>query len=589
MLDIFCSLDYSVLIHDLYIVVDDAEKFKLLCKILHSEQKLLKNMLSVYCILKCEADIIQQADYDVIYPVLKEQGFFTHYEEKILHKEDNVEGIVDILKNKEMNYFDEFLDCLKQHSPSVFAKINDMITKPNVNENTTINIIPNYNCNSFMVQSTTSLLSFRSYLTERYTGRSFKDTSAGLDNKHTFVFPTLIEFDEEVSINHKNIFYEQESCMTIFSCSEIFEKGHRVVLLQGSPGSGKTTIAYKMCKEWAEGKLDIFSHVIVMHLEDDRVARCKNIEEFIELLVGVEEGNMVASDIRKIHGQGVLLILEGWDHLLPEQRRHSLFTDLVKGQLFPKATIVITGRPSACVTLPYQFINCKIQIFGFNQRQVSEYINCSCKNHPDEAQVMQSQLTHFQCCRIICIPVNLCIILTILKQTAIKSSCTVTELYKQFLLYLLNRHKEDVYSDNRKIKHFASLGTDLPHKMYKILQNLAKMAYYNLMKNNVAFDEQEIRKYCFESEKVPRHFDGMGLLQVVNSICLYVERNFHFSHQNIQELLAAWYLSQQTIPFQQQYHQLLDDKEMFCLFYKDFVRDAVRCQSSLNSSKCTIC
>ena len=560
-------------------MVDDAKKFKLLCKILHSEQKLTKNILSVYCILQYEADIIQQANYDVIYPVLKEQGFFTHYEDKILHKEENVKCIVDILKDKEMDCFDEFLACLKQHSPSVFAKINDMITKLNVDENTTRNIVPNYNCNLFMGQCTTSLLSFKISLTETYTGRSFKDSSAGLDNKHTFVFPTLIEFDKEESINHKNIFYEQESCMTIFSFSEIFEKGHRVVLLQGSPGSGKTTIAYKMCKEWAEGKLDMFSHVIVMHLEDDRVARCKNVEEFIELLVGVEEGNTVASDIRKIHGQGVLLILEGWDHLLPEQRRHSLFTDLVKGQLFPKATIVITGRPSACVTLPYQFINCKIQIFGFNQRQVNEYINCSCKNHPDEAQVIQSQLTHLQCCRIICIPVNLCIILTILKQTAIKSSFTVTELYKQFLLYLLNRHKKDVYGDKKKIKHFDSLGTDLPHKVYKILQNLAKMAYYNLVKNNVAFDEEEIRKYCFESEKVPRHFDGMGLLQVVNSICLYVERKFQFSHQNIQELLAAWYLSQQPIPFQQQYYQLLDDKEMYCRFYKDFVADAIRRKS----------
>ena len=164
--------------------------------------------------------------------------------------------------------------------------------------------------------------------------------------------------------------------MTIFSFTEIFEKGHRVVLLQGSPGCGKTTIAYKMCKEWAEGKLDMFSQVIVMHY---KMIEWLDVEEFIKLLFGVEEGNTVASDIRNIHGQGVLLILEGWDHLLPEQRRHSLFTDLVKGQLFPKATIVITGRPSACVTLPYQFINCKIQIFGFNKKQVNKYIKCSCK------------------------------------------------------------------------------------------------------------------------------------------------------------------------------------------------------------------
>ena len=139
-------------------MVDDAKKFKLLCKVLHSEQKLTKSMLSVYCILQWEADIIQQADYDLIYPVLREHGFFTQYEEEVLCKEGNVKGIVDILKDKDMDYFDEFLACLKQHSPSVFAKINDMITKLNVDENTAVNIVPNYNCNSFMGQCTKSLI-----------------------------------------------------------------------------------------------------------------------------------------------------------------------------------------------------------------------------------------------------------------------------------------------------------------------------------------------------------------------------------------------------------------------------------------------
>ena len=84
-----------------------------------------------------------------------------------------------------------------------------------------------------------------------------------------------------------------------------------MVLLQGTSGSGKTTIAYRICKEWTEGKLGMFSHVILMHLQDYRVARCKSIEEFLELLIGNVEGNKVALEIRKIHGKDVLLILEG--------------------------------------------------------------------------------------------------------------------------------------------------------------------------------------------------------------------------------------------------------------------------------------
>ena len=555
-------------------VVHDEQKFELVCNILSEDnnKELVKSVALVYCILKCEMYIVEETSYNVMYPVLKEQLFFKHYEETILQSENTVKKIVDILKDKETDYFNLFLCCLKQMFPSVFTKIknewNNFIDSYN-HQPTCIN---NLSTGNVQLQCATSD-SFKKHLIATYTGRSFQDRSAGLDNKHTFVFPMLIEFKDEKSINCNKIFYEQDSHMTISTCFEIFNKGHRVVLLQGTPGSGKTTIAYQICKEWTEGKLEMFSHVVVMRLEDDRVAKCKNVEEFIQLLIGSEKSIEVASEIRKTHGEGVLLILEGWDHLLPKQRRNSLFTDLVKGQVFAKATVAITGRPSACLTLPYQFINCKIQIFGFKKCQVEEYVKCSCRNHPDGVQVMQkiqSQPDVFHC-RLICIPANLCIIVTILKEIDINSSLSITKLYKLFLLYLLNRHKQDIYGDNRKIKHFASLPSDLPHEMFKMLQNLARMAYDNLQHDNVTFDEEEIRKCCFESKKAPQHFDGMGLLQVVNSICLYVERTFQFIHQNLQELLAAWHLSQQTISFQQQHYQLFSDKEMFCLFYEDFV------------------
>ena len=164
-----------------------------------------------------------------------------------------------------------------------------------------------------------------------------------------------------------------------------------------------------------------------------------------------------------------------------------------------------------------------------------------------------------------------------------------------FSLYLLNHHNKGIYNDFRKIKHFISLSSDLPHEMFIMLQNLARMAHHNLQLSIVTFDEKEICRHCFESKKVPQHFDRMGLLQVVNSIiCLYIERTFQFIHQNLQELLAVWYLSQQTISFQQQHHQLCSDKEMFSLFYEDFVssnfiKDSIPCKSSSRLNSCTIC
>ena len=583
---ISCSLDYiSALICHLHKEVRDAETFKLLCEVLvnmpeNKFKKLARNMRLIYCILKCEADIIQQVDYEKLYSILKQNGFFTHYEEKILLEESTVKCIMNILKDKEMNHFDLFTSCLQRlpNSETLLAKIESELSF--------------FNCNLSVNDLFTSekLNCFRNQLIEKYKSDSFKKHFAGLDNKYNFVFPTLIEFDNEESINCKNHFYEQESCRTISSCLEIFNEGHRVVLLQGSPGSGKTTIAYKICTEWASGELKMFSHVIVMRLEDDRVARCRNIEDFIQHLIGnQQEGSEVASEIRKSYGEGVLIILEGWDHLLPKQQRDTLFTDLVKGHQLFKATIAITGRPASCVSLPYQFIDRKIKIFGFTERQVNEYIDTCCKDDPNGTELkkkFQSQLSHLQC-QVICIPVNLCIIVNILKKSYqdIKSSLVATELYKMFLLYLLSRHQEKAHGGYRKIKQLTrdSLGIE----MFIMLQNLAKMAYSNLVQNNVTFTEEVVSEYCFESKNVDENFDGMGLLHVVSSIRLYVERTYQFVHQNLQELLAAWHLSQQH----DQKGQLhtFHDKEMFQVFYNDFLKTSDHFKSSPKSSRnCTI-
>ena len=55
--------------------------------------------------------------------------------------------------------------------------------------------------------------------------------------------------------------------------------------------------------------------------------------------------------------------------------------------------------------------------------------------------------------------------------------------------------------DNRRIK-FASLSTNLPAEMFNMLQSLARMAFVNILQNNIKFDEEEItlRTYCFVSK-----------------------------------------------------------------------------------------
>ena len=86
---------------------------------------------------------------------------------------------------------------------AIFAKIEDKMS--NLNYTLIVhNNPPSYITIASNFSTSENLISFRSDLIEIYTGQSFQNSFASLDNKYTFVFPTFIEFDDEESINHKN-------------------------------------------------------------------------------------------------------------------------------------------------------------------------------------------------------------------------------------------------------------------------------------------------------------------------------------------------------------------------------------------------
>lgn len=80
-----------------------------------------------------------------------------------------------------------------------------------------------------------------------------------------------------------------------------------------------------------------------------------------------------------------------------------------------------------------------------------------------------------------------------------------------------------------------------------MLKNLQTIAYDALLTNKVTFTEEEISYHCFDSGDVTENFDGMGSLQVDSYRCssLFVSKSYQFIHQTLQEMLVAWYLSEQ--------------------------------------------
>ena len=160
------------------------------------------------------------------------------------------------------------------------------------------------------------------------------------DNIHQYINLSLITPQNQESSNdyfkalrdpHHLLFNHKEYTTTVplKSLTEIFHTSEltpQVILIQGSPGSGKTTLANKICIEWSKGNLiQHYLLVILLKLRDPRIDDVTYMDKVISCTVGDSNfASEVVRDIEFIDGKRILLLLEGWDEL-PEKNSTSHF------------------------------------------------------------------------------------------------------------------------------------------------------------------------------------------------------------------------------------------------------------------------
>ena len=128
------------------------------------------------------------------------------------------------------------------------------------------------------------------------------------------------------------------------------------MLLQGGPGVGKSTLAWKLCREWESGELfQEYSLVVFVPLRRKVIREAKEIRELFS--IGKSDSKTQESiyeELLKNQGESVLLVLDGYDELPEDVQQDSMIAELVSGEHLPKAGVLITSRPSACDKLNRQ-------------------------------------------------------------------------------------------------------------------------------------------------------------------------------------------------------------------------------------------
>ena len=332
----------------------------------------------------------------------------------------------------------------------------------------------------------------------------------------------------------------------------------KCILVEGAPGVGKSTFAWKVCRKWGKGKLlQQYQLVVLLRLRDKNVRTPKNVCNFFRYH-DHQIQQAAVEEIQRIGGKGVLLLFEGYDEL-PENLRteSSIFLDVITGEELPEAAVLITSRPWASEFLHWQckrHISQHIEILGFTKADIQTYLESTIPHDPSLLADLKKYISCYPHINsMMYIPLNSAIVVEVYRNSRkdeILVPKTMTELYSSLVRSLLLRHLLDHPVHGKKRRWRVRSFNDLPQDVYQQLCELGRIAYEGIL-----HDQQVI------FSDLPEDFETLGLMQCAPE--LYADEgpavSYNFLHLTVQEYLAAFYLSQQ--PVEKQIEHLTEHNE----------------------------
>ena len=312
----------------------------------------------------------------------------------------------------------------------------------------------------------------------------------------------------------------------------------KLVLVEGAPGAGKSTFAWKFCRQWGKRKLlGEYPLLVLLRLREKAMQDASSIADlFYHPKRNVRAS--LAQEIEESQGEGLLLVLEGFDEAAPSlQKEDSLLLNIICGRLLPKATILVTSRPSATAVIHRTCasrISQHIEVLGFTKEDINSYIQAAMPQSAHSSFEQYLSL-HPHIKSMMYNPLHCAIAVEVYKvrQTASKSDArTITELYKALLIDLLLRYLY-AHPEYKDREWTLNSFTDLPSEVYTQLCEISRLAYEGTCKGQTTF------------LLPPGKLETLGLLQ--DFPALYhgrgVESSYSFLHLTVQEFLTAFHLS----------------------------------------------
>ena len=318
------------------------------------------------------------------------------------------------------------------------------------------------------------------------------------------------------------------------------EGEQKVILIDGAPGSGKSTLTVHICQRWSRGELfQEFTIIILVQLRDPAVQSAKSIADLIPCR-NKEMSHQVASAITDIDGRGVLWVLDGWDELPSQLREKSLLRDLVTPSLhspITQSSVIVTSRPISSGELS-EVVSSRIEVLGFTWEEQRQYFTDCLKGDTKAVDTLMERLSENPAIEGSCyLPLNASFVANVYLSDGSLPS-TVYGIFSSLVQHCLSHYLCERLGKTQQQARVTSLNS-LPQDLQAPFNQLCKLAFTGISQNNVTFSQSDLE--AVEDSAVVCE---VGLLQATPSI-LSDGRTvyYNFIHLSIQEMLSAVYIS----------------------------------------------
>ena len=315
----------------------------------------------------------------------------------------------------------------------------------------------------------------------------------------------------------------------------LHSKGRKIILIEGAPGAGKSTLAWHLCNRWEAGELfEEFEIVLFVQLREPAVQFAKYFEDLLP--TDSDMRSKVVSAIQYCGGHQILIVLDSWDEFQPGLEQESVIKNLICDPSILKmqfSALIITSRPIATASLQW-YISSRIEIAGFLQSEITRYFN-EAIGDPKIVQKLSDRLRERPVIEASCyLPLNTAIVTHVFLAQNCTLPTTLHGVFTSLVICCIIRHLKKQEKD----LNISSLD-NLPSDIQEPFNNLCTLAYHGVMENKVTFSAADLQSF-----KLPTELSTLSLMQGVASFTTFGESKlYNFLHLSTQELLAAFFIS----------------------------------------------